>query len=166
VGWGLRLAILVEEGKPEARAFRMVRRDPLFERMGNGKYRRLDAEGVRETSARGAGQREAARVRHAERIAPRVAELVADMCAKNAPVPDPWFTDFADQFGRLHGLVERVADARTDFEQGHRAMHLADQKRWVSMLRTHARLTPWPDGTGPTAPAALPAEDLDALDGI
>lgn len=66
VGWGLRLGILEEVEADGGRTFRMVRRDPLFERMGNGRYRRLDAEGVREASARGAAQREAYRIRHAD----------------------------------------------------------------------------------------------------
>ncbi|KIU30490.1 hypothetical protein SR39_20525 [Methylobacterium radiotolerans] len=109
VGWGLRLAILVEEGTPEAQAFRMARRDPLFERMGNGQYRRLDAEGIREKSARGAGRREAARIRHAERVAHLIASHVGRLCEKGAAIPDVWFTRFPDEFGRLKGLAELVS---------------------------------------------------------
>lgn len=177
VGWGLRLGILVEEGTPEARTFRMVRRDPLFDRMGDGRWRRLDAEGVREKHARGAGQREAARVKHAEKIAPRVAELVGTLCELGAPVPERWFTQYPDQFARLKGLVERVADARPTFEDAHRGMHLADQKRWLNALedwiptvRHQMAEDRWdgrpPPRYGAPTPAALPAEDLDALDGL
>ncbi|MBE7201224.1 MAG: hypothetical protein INR70_25955 [Parafilimonas terrae] len=129
VGWGLRLGVLEEAEWFGAPGYRMVRRVPLFERMGDGKWRRLDAEGVREMSARGAAQREAYRIRHAEKIAPEVARLVEGLFETSAPVPKEWFTRFPDQFARLSGLAKRVADARPTFEDAHRGMHLADQKR-------------------------------------
>ncbi len=44
VGWGLRLGVLEEAEWFGAPGYRMVRRDPLFEQMGDGKWRRLDAE--------------------------------------------------------------------------------------------------------------------------
>lgn len=176
VGWGLRLGILEEAEWHGQRAFRIVRRDPLFERMGDGRWRRLDAEGVREASARGAAQREAYRIRYAERIAPRVAELVGDLCEIGAPVPGDWFNRYPDQFARLKGLVERMADARPTFEDAHRGMHLADQKRWCGVLASHLwrvrheladdRYRGKPPRYAAAAPAALPEEDAEALGGL
>lgn len=164
VGWGLRLGILEEAEWHGTRGFRMVRRDPLFERMGDGTWRRLDAEGIREKSARGAGQREAARVRHAERIAHLIAFHVGRLCEKGAAIPEAWFTRFPDEFGRLKGLAERVADARPDFEQGHRGMHLADQKAWLKAVTDYNQRHPMK--APPREPAPLSAEDIDALDGL
>ncbi|GAN50660.1 hypothetical protein ABID82_000575 [Methylobacterium sp. PvP062] len=164
VGWGLRLAILVEEGTPEAQAFRMARRDPLFERMGNGQYRRLDAEGIREKSARGAGRREAARIRHAERVAHLIASHVGRLCEKGAAIPDVWFTRFPDEFGRLKGLAELVSDSRGTFVEAHRGMHLADQKAWLKAVEDYNQRHPMK--APPRDPAPVPAEDLDALDGL
>lgn len=84
VGWGLRLEILQDGEHPlGTRCFRMVRRDPIFERMGNGRWRWIDAVAGR--SERGAPQREAYRIRHAETIAPRVAELVGILCDRGPP---------------------------------------------------------------------------------
>lgn len=172
VGWGLRLEILQEveetrirvgEEPSKGRAFRMVRRDPLFERMGDGRYRRLDADGVRAKSARGAGQREAYRIRYAERIAPQVAELVGVLCDQGTAVPDSWFTRFPEQLARLKGLVERIADARTTFEEAHRGMHLADQKRWVDALGYQADRIMGPHLPRKPVQASVPDEDLDAL---
>lgn len=132
VGWGIRLGILVEQAVDGTRSFRMVRRDPLFERMGNGQWRRLDAAGVRERSARGAAQREAARIRHADEVAYTVRWHVGCLCEKGAAIPKAWFA--FKEFAPLNGLAERVADARTTFEEAHRGMHMADQKAWVKQV--------------------------------
>ena len=160
----MEIAILVEEGTPEAQAFRMARRDPLFERMGNGQYRRLDAEGIREKSARGAGRREAARIRHAERVAHLIASHVGRLCEKGAAIPDVWFTRFPDEFGRLKGLAELVSDSRGTFVEAHRGMHLADQKAWLKAVEDYNQRHPMK--APPRDPAPVPAEDLDALDGL
>lgn len=163
VGWGLRLGILAEEPASEGtRGFRMVRRDPLFERMGNGQYRRLDAEGMREKSARGAGQREAARVRHAEEIAGYVRHHVGMLCEKGAAIPEAWFR--FTEFARFKGQAERVADARPTFEEAHRGMHLADQKAWFKVLQSTNFNTPFPRPKQEDVQvAAVPDEDAEAL---
>ena len=160
VGWGIRLGILVEVAEGGARAFRMVRRDPLYEQMGNGQWRKLDAAGVREKSARGAAQREAYRVRYAEGLADQVRLRVGLMCEKGAAIPEGWYR--FPEFAPLKGLAERVADARTTFENAHRGMHLADQKAWFKMLVHDNASTPRPQPSEPVA-AVIPDEDADAL---
>ena len=160
VGWGMRLGVLREAPNPGGdRLFLLEIRAPLFERMGNGKWRKVDLE----RSARGAGHREAARVKHAARIEPFVRELVGSLCAKGAAVPDAWFTRYPEQFARLKGLVERVADARTTFEEAHRGMHLADQKAWFVELDRCDRRTVGLLQLEPEAATALPDEDAQAL---
>jgi len=162
VGWGLRLEVLVEgEFEFGTRRFRMARREPIFERMGSGRWRRIDAVAGR--SERGAPQREAYRIRHAEAIAEEVAQQVGVLCFIGAAVPDAWFTRFPDQFARLKGLVERVSDARTTFEQAHRGMHLADQKRWLQTLYYMVRNAKAPERVEPSLPASLPDGDAEAL---
>ncbi|SFM09006.1 hypothetical protein [Methylobacterium pseudosasicola] len=173
IGQGIRLGILREAPNPGGdRIFLLEIRAPLFERMGSGKWRRVDPQ----RSARGAGQREAARIRHAEKIGPQVAKLVGELCETGAPVPGEWFTRYPEQFARLKGLVDRIADARPTFEDAHRGMHLADQKWWLKGLSDRLRIVRreladdrWagrPPRYGAPVPAALPAEDLDALDGL
>ncbi len=160
VGWGLRLEILQEgEFQFGTRTFRMVRREPIFERMGSGRWRRIDAVAGR--SERGAPQREAYRQRHAERIAPQVVEMVGILCDRGAAVPDALFTRFPDQFARLKGLIDYVASARPTFEQAHRGMHLADQKRWIRTLSYLVNNPERPQVAA--APASLPEEDIEAL---
>ena len=80
-----------------------------------------------------------------------------------AAVPDAWFTRFPEQLARLKGLVERVADARTTFEEAHRGMHLANQKRWVAALKHQGHLTMGPAAPPEPVRAAVPDEDLEAL---
>ncbi|GBU19239.1 MULTISPECIES: hypothetical protein [unclassified Methylobacterium] len=171
VGWGLRLGVLQEEAADGARAFRMVRRAPVFEKMGNGRWRRIDA--VPGRSERGAAKREAYRVKHAEKVAPAVRELVGRLCAAGMPIPNAWFTRYPDQFARLKGLAAHVANARPTFEDAHRGMHLADQKAWLADLDRCARIMAGSEmvrdhflrklqAEGAPAPE-VPADDIEAL---
>lgn len=160
VGWGLRLGILAEVVEGGDRAFRMLRRDPLYEQMGNGQWRKLDADGVRERSARGAAQRESYRIRHAESIAADVLRAVGGMCEKGAAIPEGWFR--FPEFAPLKGLAERVADARTTFENAHLGMHLAAQKAWVKRLVIDDGMTSRKQPSEPVA-AVILDEDADAL---
>ena len=155
VGWGLRLGVLREDPPYGRQVFRMARRAPLFERMGDGRFRWIDAVAAR--SAGGAPQREAYRVKHAAKIEPDVRLFVGRLCDLGAAIPEAWFTRFPEQFARLRGLAVRVADARTEFEQAHRGMHLADQKAWIKQLAGDVLRTPPPDL------APVPDEDAEAL---
>ncbi|WP_298958491.1 hypothetical protein [uncultured Methylobacterium sp.] len=166
VGWGLRLGVLREEPPYGRQVFAMVRRDPLFERVGNGRWRRLDADGVRAKSTRGAGQREAARVRHAEEITPVVREYVGRLCAAEAEIHPVWLSRFPDQFARLHGLATLVSDARTTFEEAHRGMHLADQKAWVKILPIYTRDWEMRRRREALDHAVVPSDDVEALGGL
>ncbi|MCK2054965.1 hypothetical protein [Methylobacterium sp. 37f] len=152
VGHGLSLGVLEEISITGGRAFRLVRREPLFERTGSGSWRRI-VEG----SKRGAAQREAYRVRHAASLDEKVRELVGRLCAGGAAFPDGWLTRYPEQFGKLRGLAVLVSDARTTVETAHHGMHLVDQKWWVRGLGDLARNVR-------TAPAAaVPDEDLESL---
>jgi hypothetical protein len=171
VGWGLRLGVIAEAEPYGRRVLRLARRDPLYRRMGNGRYVPITEENV--PTARGAAQAEAARLRHAEAIAESVRHRVGELADLGAPVPDWWITRFAEQFGRFEGFKMRVADARPTFEDAHRGMHLADQKRWLKALADHARTVRSelaydrcagrPPRYAAPDPAALPTEDAEAL---
>lgn len=153
VGHGLLLGVLEEVSIDGGRAFKLVRREPIFERTGSGSWRRI-VEGNR----RGAAQREAYRVRHAAGLDEKVRELVARLCAGGAAIPEGWYRRYPDQFGALRGLAVLISDARPTIETAHRTMHLVDQKWWVRGLTDLARnLRPAP------AAAPVPDEDLESL---
>ncbi|KQO68516.1 hypothetical protein ASF22_19905 [Methylobacterium sp. Leaf87] len=152
VGHGLRLGVLEEISIDGGRAFKLVRREPLFERTGSGSWRRIT-----ERSGRGAAQREAYRVRHAAGLDAEISELVGRLCAGGAAIPDGWYRRYPEQFGALRGLAVLVSDARPTIETAHRTMHLVDQKWWVRGLGDLAR------NVRPAPAAAVPDEDLESL---
>lgn len=153
IGHGLRLGVLEEVSIDGGRAFKLVRREPLFERLVSGSWRRI-TEGNR----RGAAQRESYRVRHTASLDAKISELVGRLCDSGAIIPEGWFRFYAEQFGALRSLAVFVSDARPTIETAHRSMHLVDQKSWARTLEISVRnMRPAP------APAAVPDEDLEAL---